>query len=1097
MRSVVETFIRFRILIVAVAVGVMVAGVVILPRMSSDILPETAPVTVDVQTEALGLSAPEVEELVTVPLEKNLFEGIMGVTDETSDSVTGLSDIELHFAPGTDLYHARQLVQERLNSAFVLPNVSSPPTMIQPVSTTSDVMLVGLTSGATSLINMSVLSRWTIVPKLLGLGGVANVSTYGQSDMQLQVQVSPAKMAARGVTLADVVSVVGNSQLVSPISYLQGSTPGTGGYIEDGNQRLDIRHILPFGTPSDLAALPITGSGIPAGTTVGDVSQVVIGHQPLIGNALVDGRPGLVLVIQKLPGASVTAVTSEVQQALASLHLGGDHISVSTTLFQQGTYVTSAFDDVRTAVIIAAVAAVLGLLLLLLSLRAAFVAVASIGVSLTAALLVLYLFGATFNAILLLGLLLALGVVVADATSGGLGPGMGAGVLVVVLSSLPLLVSSGTTASFLRPMAGALMAAAAASVLVAAAIATALASLLERAGPRTAPRQVAAIRGRLAGAYQRSLQACAARLPSLVVACACAVIGVAVLAGIPFLHPSQPAFQDRNLVVHWTAPPGTSLAEMDRVAALATSELRAIPGVQDVGATLGRAITSDQVVSTNSGELWVTMRPDASYGATLAAIKAVADGTPGIQGSVSTYESDSMGDVLTAPPGQVVTRVYGPDYATLEKLAGQVRTLMAGVPGVSGAQVQYETTQPTLDVTVNLDAAARDGVAPGDVRREAATLVEGLTVGNFFENQAVFDVVVVAAPGERASVPDIDSLLLDTAPGQHARLSQLASVSVADVPSEIPHQNTSLYLDVTASVAGRSAGTVATDVSRRLASMSLPLEYSTQVMSGAALDPGTQSGAEPGDTVVAGTSFPAFLAYLLAALLGIFLIVQAAVGRWRLALVAFGTLPAAMGGGLLVVYGAHWTGSLGAVAGLLGVFALAARQAVTVTARVRAGHADIPAAAVRTAGHALTVAVVTAAALAPFAASGVTAGLELLWPAACVILGGLVTITLVSLYVLPVACLRLGPGVLAPDSAESSADEVLVPAQREPAEAGEHAALARPDQPPPDIEPAEPAASGGPAGPAASNGQAESTEPVGAAMAESPQSDGEKVSRHD
>jgi hypothetical protein len=201
-------------------------------------------------------------------------------------------------------------------------------------------------------------------------------------------------------------------------------------------------------------------------------------------------------------------------------------------------------------------------------------------------------------------------------------------------------------------------------------------------------------------------------------------------------------------------------------------------------------------------------------------------------------------------------------------------------------------------------------------------------------------------------------------------------------------------------------------------------------MSGAALDPSTQSGAEPGDTVVPGTSFAAFLAYLLAALLGVFLITQAAVGRWRLALVAFGTLPAAMGGGLLVVWAAHWTGSLGAVAGLLGVFALAARQAVTITARIRDGHADIPAAAARTAGHALTVALVTAAAVAPFAATGTTAGLELLWPAACVILGGLVTITLISLYVLPVACLRLGPKVLAP----SSAEEVLVPAQRAPAE---------------------------------------------------------------
>ena len=985
--------------------------------------------TVDVQTEALGLSAPEVEELVTVPLEKNLFQGILGVSDETSDSIAGLSNIELHFAPGTDLYHARQLVQERLNSAFILPNVSSPPTMIQPVSTTSDVMLVGLTSKSTSLIDMSVLSRWTIVPKLLGLNGVANVSTYGQSDRQLQVLVDPEKMAAKGVALADVISTVGNSQLVSPISYLQGSTPGTGGYVEDGNQRLDIRHILPFGTPANLTGLPIR-----PGVTVGDVAQVVTGHQPLIGNALVDGRPGLVLVIQKLPGASVTAVTSEVRRALSGLRLGGDGVTVTTTLFQQSTYVTSASDDVRTAALIAGAAALIALLLLLLSLRAAFVAVVSIGVSLTVALLVLYLMGATFNALLLLGLLLALGVIVAGASAGRSRPRRGRGRdrgAVVGCPAAGLIrddghvpAADGRGADGRRGRVGAGRAHRGHRTDGAA-----------RAGrPEGGGGPVTAITRGLSSGYQRSLRWAGRRSPRLVGAGACAVIGIAVLSAIPFLHPGQPTFQDRNLVVRWTAAPGTSLAEMDRVAARATSELQAIPGVADVGATLGRAVTSDQIVATNSGELWVTMKPDANYGATLAAVESVADGTPGIQGTVSTYEADAMGQALTAPPDEVVTRVYGPDYAALEKLAGQVRSLMAGVPGVSGAQVGYETTQPTLDVTVNLAAAAKVGVAPGDVRREAATLVQGLTVGNFFEDQAVFDVVVVAAPGDRASVRDIGNLLLDTAPGQHAKLNKLATVSVADEPADVPHENTSLYLDVTASVSGgASASAVAADVSGRLASLPLPLEYSTRVLSGAALDPGTQSGAEPGDTVVPGTSFADFLAYLLAALLGVFLITQAAVGGWRLSLAAFATLPAAMGGGLLVVYAAHWTGSLGAVAGLLGVFALAARQAVTVSARVRGGQSDLPAAAVRTAGHALTVAVVTAAAMAPFAASGGRAGLELLWPAACVILGGLVTITLVGLYVLPVACLRLGPKVLAPSSAEPGADEALVPPQRESA----------------------------------------------------------------
>jgi Cu/Ag efflux pump CusA len=1030
-RTVIDTFARFRILVIAVAAVIMVAGVATLPRLHADILPETSPVTVDVQIEALGLSAPEVEQLVTIPLEKNLFEGILGVSDTTSDTVPGMTDIELHFAPGTDLYHARQLVQERLNAAFILPNVSTPPTMVQPTSTTSDTILVGLTSGTQSIIDLSVLARWTIVPKLLGLDGVTNVSTFGQADRQLQVQVDPAKMEAKHVTLAQVIATAGNSQLVSPITYLQGSVPGTGGYLEGANQRMDIRHILPFGTPGDLAGLPITDA--PAGTTLSSVASIVTGHQPLIGNAQVHGTPGLVLVIQKAPGASVPAVTSEVKEALAELAPGMPGVTVDTSMFQQGTYAATAFSNLRTYAIIAAVLAALALLLLLLSLRTAFVAVVSVAMSLALAILVLYQLGYSVNALLLLGLLLALGLVVADASGGGYRRGMGAGLIVTVLTAVPLLVASGTTATFLRPMVVAFAVTAAASILVAATVSVALTSLLASVGPQSPPRGITAMRASLSSEYARSLRV-VARVPALLMAVT-VVAGIAVLAGIPFLHPGQPAFADRNLVIHWSGAPGMSLTELNRVAGVANRELLAVPGVQDVGATLGRAVTGDQIGGANSGDIWVTMKPDADYAATLTAVKAVADGTPGISGTVSTYESDAMGRVLAAPPGGVVTRIYGTDYAQLEKVAGQVKTIMSGVNGVQGAQVQLPTQQPTLDVEVNLDAAARNGVAPGDIRREAGTLIEGLTVGNFFQDQKVFDVVVQGQADVRSSVQDVQNLVLDTAPGKHVRLGDVASVTVANQPVDIRHENTSLYVDVTANVSGRSASAVTADITSGLTSVVLPHGYNTTVLSGAQLDATTHAGATPGGTVVPGTSFPSFLAYILAALLGIFLIIQAALGSWRLALLAFGTIPLAMGGAMLVIYLGGWAGSLGAVAGLIAVFALAARMAITVMAQIREGHADMPAAAAASSGNVLTTLLVSAAALAPFALSRGTAGLELLWPASCVILGGLATIALASLYILPGACLALGPGVVGPRP--EAADEGLVPPQREHATAHE------------------------------------------------------------
>jgi Cu/Ag efflux pump CusA len=1055
-RSIIEMCVRFRLLVIALAAGIMVVGVIQLPRMSVDVLPETSPVVVDVQTEALGLSAAEVEALVTVPLEKNLLEGVMGVTDVTSDSVPGLSAIQLHFAPGTNLYQARQLVQERLTQAFVLPNVSKPPAMLEPVSTTSNVMLIGLSSKSLSLIDLSVLARWTIVPRLLGLAGVANVSTFGQADMQLQVMVDPAKLAAKNVTLAQVIETAGNAQLVSPLSYLEASTPGAGGYLEGPNQRLTIRPVLPFSTPANLDQLPI--SGAPANVLLGSVAQVVEGHQPLIGDAQVRGNPSLVLVVQKLPSANVLAITREVDQALAGLKPGLPGVSIDASLFRQANYVQSAVSNVRLALIIAALLAALALIALLLQLRLAFTALVAMTLSLVSATLLIDLLGYTFNALVLLGLLLAIGIVTADAvgdthrimTRLGEPPGpdaapdstttaangqsgtrepvatlvpaicaefrgaLAAATVAVLLSVVPLYLASGLTAAFLRPMVVAYGLAIAVSMVVAITVTPALTVLLLSTGQRAS--RGARLWRRIEAGYLRSLD-WVARVPRVALAAVCVAVGLAGLAGLPWLHPGQPQFQDRNLVINWSGASGMSLTEMNRITALASSELQAIPGVQDVGATLGRAVTSDQIVNTNSGEIWVTMKPDANYGQTFAAVQAIAEGTPGMNGVVSTYESDSMGGVLTAPPNQVVTRVYGSSYPELEQLAGRVQTMMDGIPGVHGTGVMVPVDQPTVDVEVNLDNAQRNGLTPGDVRREAGTLLSGLTVGNFFQDQKVFDVVVWGTPGVRGSTSDLDGLLLDT-PNGHVKLGNVAQVSISGEPADIQHEAMSRYLDITANVSGRSIGAVSADITNRLQAMSFPLEYHAEVLSSAQLTSEQQTGSQQG-----GTSRGQFISYVVAALLGILLLIQAALGSWRLALLAFASLPVSLAGGVLITYATGGAGTLGAAAGLLAVFGIAVRQAIAVTARMRglqaAGDGDrvqmVRRAAADGAGQLAAVTVVTVVVLLPFIVMGDRAGTEILHTAAAVICGGLVTTALVGLFALPAIFLRLGPAENAPD----------------------------------------------------------------------------------
>jgi Cu/Ag efflux pump CusA len=316
MRRIINTSLRFRVLVAVAAVGIMFFGVTQLRHAPKDIYPEFEQPIVEVQTEALGLSAVEIEQLLTVPLEADLLNGVAWVDDIRSESVPGLSSITMVFEPGTDLFRARQAVQERLAQAHAIPQVSKPPQMLQPVSSTSRTMMIGLSSKKLSLIEVSQLVRWTIKPRLMGVEGVANVSTFGQRERQLQVQVEPERLAANKVDLLQVVETVGNALWVSPLSFLEASTPGTGGFIESQNQRLGVRHISPIESAEDLAQVAIEEK---SALRLGDVANVVEDHQPLIGDALVNNGPGLLLVVEKLRDANTVDVTKGVEAALTAL----------------------------------------------------------------------------------------------------------------------------------------------------------------------------------------------------------------------------------------------------------------------------------------------------------------------------------------------------------------------------------------------------------------------------------------------------------------------------------------------------------------------------------------------------------------------------------------------------------------------------------------------------------------------------------------------------------------------------------------------------------------------------------------------------------
>jgi CzcA family heavy metal efflux pump len=1025
-RAIVASSLKLRFLVVVLAAVLMAFGITQLRDMPVDVYPEFNPPLVEVQTEALGLSAAEVESLITVPTEADLLNGVAWLDQIYSESVAGMSSILLVFEPGTDPIRARQMVQERLTQAYALPNVSTPPVMLQPLSASSRAMMVGLSSTDLSLIEMGVLARWNIKPRLMGVPGVANVAIWGQRERQLQVQVDPERLRAQGVRLEQVIETTGEALWVSPLSYLEASTPGTAGWIDTPNQRLSIRHLLPISSAEDLAKVSVVDTAPPL--LLGDVARVVEDHQPLIGDAALDEGPGLLLVIEKFPGANTLEVTRGVEEALEAMRPGLSGIEIDTTVFRPANYIETATRNLSSVVLIGAVLVVLVLIVFFFGWRTTLVSLVAIPLSLVAATFVLYLRGVPFNTMVLAGLAMALGVVVDDAIidveniarrlrqhrqAGTFGKSPAAIVveaavemrspilfatLIILLAVLPVFFIPGLSGAFFQPLAVSYVLAVLVSMAVALIVTPAL-SLTLLANAPLERRESPLVRG-----LQRVYQGILARTVhagylALIVA---AVIIVAGLAALPFLGQSLlPSFKQTELLIQLEAPPGTSRPEMNRIAAQVTGELRSIPGVRNVGSHVGRAITGDQVVGINSGELWVSLDPAADYDATVAAVREVMDGYPGLFREVRTYQPERTGEALTRADHDIVVRIYGHELGVLRDKAQEVSQALLGIGGVVDARVDLPAEEPQVEIEVDLAAAERYGIKPGDVRRQATTLLSGLQVGTLFEEQKVFEVVVWGVPEIRNSLTDIRELLIET-PGGYVPLGEVAEVRIAPTPISIKRDAVSRFVDVGVRVSGRNLGSVAADIEGRLQAVEFPFEYHAEVLGASAERQAAQQR---------------MLAILAAAVIGIFLLLQAAYGSWRLAFVSILTLPMALAGGVAALVLGGGVLSLGSLFGFLTVLGIAVRNGLVLTTHYQhleqhEGETFGPELVLRGARERLAPVLMTALtaglALLPLVMAGDMAGSEIVRPMAVVILGGLVTSTMLNLFILPALYLRFG-----------------------------------------------------------------------------------------
>jgi CzcA family heavy metal efflux pump len=1030
LRWIVHTSLRFRYLVVAAAASMMFFGVQQLRTMPVDVFPEFAPPRVEVQTSAIGLSAAEVEELVTIPLEQSL-NGIPELDTIRSKSVPQLSSIELLFAEGTDVLEARQLVAERMAAVIpTIPTWASPPVMLPPVSTTGRVMEIGLSSDTIDLRDMSMIAYWTIRARLLRVPGVANVAIWGERIKMPQVQVDPALLARYGVTLDDVMETTSDAVDSGILRFSSGHLIGRGGFIDTPNQRLQIQHSLPVFTAADLAKIPVaTRSG---GTvTLGDLGVVQEGTWPLIGDAVINDGPGLMLVVEKYPWANTLELTRGVEQAVDELRPGLPGLEMDPTIFQAADFIDLAVHNLARALILGSMLVLLVLGLFLFEWRTALISLIAIPLSLLTAALILDARGATINTMVLTGMVIAVGVVVDDAiidienivrrlriakregsshsaadvildASLEVRSAIIYATLIDVATLLPILFVPGLTGALFAPLALSYGLAVLASMLVALTVTPALGLILLRNAP--IERRESPVVRWMQPAYERLLVH-VIRRPLRV-----ASVGIAIFLVGLFIVPHLgeallPEFKERDFLAHWISKPGTSLPEERRIVTSASKDLRAIPGVQSFGSHIGQALLAEEIVGANFGENWITIDPAADYDATLEQIQAVVDSYPGLYHDVLTYFNERVDEVLAGSTEPIVVRIFGEDLDELRGRAQEVKHLLSDIPGVAEEHVSFQEDVPQVNVRVRLAAAQRYGLKPGDVRRAAATLMNGEEVGDIFRAGKAYDVNVWSTPETRQSLSDVIALPLDTSDGGQVTLGQVATVHVRPTPNSIEREGDSRRIDVEASVEGRDLGSVVHDVQQAIDGVDFPLGYHAELL---------------GEYAERQTAQSRLLLYALVAIAVVFLLLRVALHTWRLAWLAFLDLPIALAGGVIATYLAGVEVSLGSLVGFFTVLGIAARTGIMMINHFQhlerfEGETFGPALVLRGARERLSpimmTALATGLAVIPLVIAGNLPGHEIEHPMAIVIVGGLITSTFRNLFIVPALYLRWGGGV--------------------------------------------------------------------------------------
>lgn len=999
---------RPRLVILAALLLLLYGGLTVL-RAKYDVFPEFVPAQASVQTEAPGLVADQVELLVTRPLE-DVINGANGVASVRSESIQGLSVINITFNEGADPFRARQIVSEQLaQAAGRLPAGVSVPALTPLTSSTMDLLKIGFTSDRLNLIQLRDLVEWTVRPRLLAVPGVARANIFGGAPRRLEVRVRSADLLARNLSLADVANAVRAATSVRG-----------GGFIDTPNQRILVEPHGQAVTAATLAqAVVAPGAGLPV--RLGDIADVVDAPAPQFGETLIMGKRGSLLTLSSQYGANTLEVTHAVEAALADLRpaLTAQGVTIYPALHRPANFIETALRHIEIDLLIGAVLIMVILMIFLRSPRVAFVAFVSIPLSLLAAVIVLDALGQTINTMSLGGLAVALGVVIDDAVVGIenivrrlrlAGPGTPAAktvleasievrapivyaTFVLAATVAPILFLSGLQGAFFSPLAFSFLLATLASLVVALTVTPALALLLLQNTPlHEEPRLLT----RLKDAHEGMLRRLCAR-PAIAVA-ATLMMGV-VTIGSFFVFGAEllPAFRERHYVLALNGPPGASIDWMRNIGGHVTHDLLAIPGVATVEQQIGRAAAGEDTWPPNRSEFHVELGRVSGHQEEeiLTRIRAVLDSYPGVQTEALTFLGDRIGESLSGETAAVAIGIYGPDLDVLDQVGSQVAAALSRVPGAADVQVKSPPAAPLVNVALDPVRLGLSGLSTTDAYDSIEATFQGQTVAQITDGQRIADVAIVT-PREGPNEPETAGSLLVQGAASGAALSAVADVSSGEGRASILHDGGRRRQVVT-------ANPTTSDVSGFVARARAEIARSVHLPPGVYLE---YSGIAEGQAAASRQ----VLVNVAVAAVAVVALLLLAFGDGRAAALILSGAPFALAGGALGIALIGGVLSLGALVGFVTLFGIAARNAILLVS-----HADhlvevenapwgietVLRAARERVTPILMTALVTALGLLPLALGTGEAGREVQGPMAVVILGGLLTSTIMSLVLAP------------------------------------------------------------------------------------------------